>query len=173
MFSGQDAASKGIDTLTESITKLLDKLTDSDVDKSVKNMRRLSMALNNRNTRQLRKNVKMMAEKNLAIPVSVQGQVQMKSSGGAIEGQGSTQRMLQQTFTVAAAAFVYDQMNEAVMGKVKREAEFNKTAGGGGSSTIVDAKKIQTTTNMTTGKGGPITHNKFGNLNKSLEAAGF
>jgi hypothetical protein len=77
MFSGQDTASKGIDELTASITKLLDKLTSGDVNKAVKNMARLGQGLSYGNTSRLRKNIKKMNDKDLAIPVTVKGQVQM------------------------------------------------------------------------------------------------
>tara|TARA_B110001454_G_scaffold136997_1_gene127296 strand:- start:11 stop:2734 length:2724 start_codon:yes stop_codon:yes gene_type:complete len=77
MFSGQDTASKGIDALTESISKLLDKLTDSDVDTAVKNMARLGQGLSYGRTRAVRREIKKMNDNDLAIPVAIKGQVQV------------------------------------------------------------------------------------------------
>jgi len=76
MFDAKDDKSTGIDKLTKSLSELQDKLTGSKMNKAIRSMERLGKSFHTFGSIDT-KDIKKLNESDLAIPVTVKGQVQM------------------------------------------------------------------------------------------------
>ena len=76
MFDAKDDKSTGIDKLTSSLSELQDKLTGRKMNKAIRSMERLGKSFHTFGSIDT-KDIKKLNESDLAIPVTVKGQVQM------------------------------------------------------------------------------------------------